>query len=455
MSLIVQNLYAELVDRCASAAFAADFPLNGSFVRVTIKRRNYWYFQAGRRGESGTQHRKYVGPDNAEIRRQIAEHGRAKDDYRERRRLIALLHRSGFQSPPDEVGGVLQALSAAGVFRLRACLVGTSAYQVYGPMLGVRLPIASLQTQDVDIAQFSAVSLAIAKDERIPSLIQILKTADPTFRAVPRFQDPSTTVAYVNQRGLRVEILAESRGPERQAPTELPSIGTHAQPLRFLDFLIRDERRAAVLHDVGVLVNVPAPERYALHKLIITQRRPTGAAKIDKDFSQAAALLRVLTDRRASQLREAWREATGRGPKWRQLLASGLGAISVKIRDRTLQIVGETRAFVPGVDLRFTDDPIRYDEDSISVILLGEDGDELIRCLIRRDALLDEYGADGKTKKGYIDAFQRHRSEIERLVRHAYLSETIKEIGVVHIDALDVPRLRGALGAAAGRVRRR
>lgn len=88
--------------------------------------------------------------------------------------MIATLRRAGFQSPPDQTGAILAVLAAAGVFRLRACLIGTVAYQVYGPMLGVRLPHAILQTGDIDIAQFTAVSIAISKDEQIASLLEVL-----------------------------------------------------------------------------------------------------------------------------------------------------------------------------------------------------------------------------------------------------------------------------------------
>jgi hypothetical protein len=49
----------------------------------------------------------------------------------------------------------------AGVFRFRAIVVGTVAYQTYSAMLSVRLPAGALQTADIDIAQFKNVSVAI------------------------------------------------------------------------------------------------------------------------------------------------------------------------------------------------------------------------------------------------------------------------------------------------------
>jgi hypothetical protein len=67
------------------------------------------------------------------------------------------------------------------------------------------------------------------------------------------------SAAYAGRQGYRVEILIPNRGAERD----------QSQPLRFLDFLIYDALPAALLHGGGILVNVPRPERYALHKLIV------------------------------------------------------------------------------------------------------------------------------------------------------------------------------------------
>ena len=82
--------------------------------------------------------------------------------------------------------------------------------------------------------------------------------------------------------------------------------GAAAQPLRFLDFLIYEPVRALLLHRNGVAVTVPAPERYAVHKLIVASRRRAdrgGALKRDKDIRQADLLVEALaTTRRQSDL---------------------------------------------------------------------------------------------------------------------------------------------------------
>lgn len=447
VSLTTQTLYAELVDRCAAAAFKANFPLNGSFVRVTIKGRAYWYFQEGARDASGKQRRKYVGPDTPENQALIASHGRAKNDYRERRHLIAMLRRSGFPIPPEVTGQIAQALSAAGLFRMRACVIGTAAYQVYGPMLGVRLPLAALQTQDLDIAQFTAISLAIAKDEKVPPLLDVLKQADPSFRAIPRTRDSEPAVAYTNDAGFRVEVLTESRGPERESPASLPAIGTGAQPLRFLDFLIYDEVPAALLHDAGVLVNVPSPARYAIHKLIVAQRRRTGAAKIDKDLMQAQSLIDALAERRPSELKETWREAV-RGPKWRALLTAGLAMLDPKTRDRAVHTFGNARNILPGLDLHFMDASPHYDFGREVVVFFADSGGHRVLCAISREALEDHFGADGMTKEQRVEVFRKNRRAIQQMARLIYLDRPVPADGGVLITTADVPVLRRTLSRA-------
>ena len=150
-SLMIQTIYAELLERCAGAAFSEAFPEDGTFVPKTIKGRRYWYFQVGT-GKAREQ--RYVGLETPELLERIAHHRQARDDERERRALLSTLVRSfGLARPVPEIGEALSALARAGIFRLRSVLVGTVAYQAYSAMLGVKLPVSALQTGDIDIAQ--------------------------------------------------------------------------------------------------------------------------------------------------------------------------------------------------------------------------------------------------------------------------------------------------------------
>jgi hypothetical protein len=337
----LQTVYAELVERCSMAELDQEFPASGSFVKTTIKGRHYWYFRMPADAR-GVRKKRYVGPDSPELAERIARHGTRKNDERERKALVAALRRGlNLPGPVAEVAEILRALAEGGVFRLRACLIGTTAFQTYSPLLGVRLKASLAQTSDLDLAQFHSTSVAIAEDDATEPLLDLLKKVDKTFKPVPYALDGRRHIGYVNARRFRVDVLVPNPGKQRDAPSQLPALGAEGVPLRLLDFLIYDSIPAVVLDGAGILVNVPRPERYALHKLIVSQRRQEGAAKIDKDLLQAEALLDVLVDRRLGDLKRVWRDLVRRGPKWRAMLQDGLTAIDAKVRER-LQAAGLT-----------------------------------------------------------------------------------------------------------------
>jgi hypothetical protein len=337
--LVIQTTYAELLERCAEAAFSEAFPEDGTFIPKTVKERRYWYFQV-RAGEARKQ--KYVGPETPELLERIAHHRQERDDERERRALVSTLVRSlGLPRPIHEIGETLSALAKAGVFRLRSVLVGTVAYQAYSAMLGVRLPISALQTGDIDIAQSKNVSVAI--EDQTPPVLEVLQKVDKTFRPIPHLSDGRRVTSYIAKGGLRVDFLTPNEGPDTDKPQALPALQTDAQPLRFLDYLIYEPTPAVILHNSGVYVHVPAPERYAVHKLIVSRRRPEGLAKRDKDLQQAEALLEVLARKRPHELRLAWEEAYNRGQTWRQLLAEAVSQLAPQTRDLLIEITDGRR----------------------------------------------------------------------------------------------------------------
>jgi hypothetical protein len=108
-----------------------------------------------------------------------------------------------------------------------------------------------------------------------------------------------------------------------------------------------------ILHDAGIYFQVPASARFAVHKLIVSQRRPEGFAKRDKDLRQTETLLAVLAERRPQGLKLAWHEAYACGPTWRRLLIEGISQIGARARDLLLKVIDGRRAMIPGLDLTF------------------------------------------------------------------------------------------------------
>lgn len=436
--LSLQTAYADLVDRCASAAFDEAFPEEGAFTPKTVRGRRYWYFQLS---TDEKRQQRYVGPETPELLERVGHHKHARDDQRDRQTIVSTLVRSAhLPRPLPEVAEVLTALSKAGVFRLRGVLIGTIAYQTYSAMLGTRLPAATLQTGDVDVAQSSEVSIAV--DDSTPSMLEILREVDTSFRPIPHLHDPRRVTTYQARRGLRVDFLTPNRGPDTDAPKHLPALGTDAQPLRFLDFLILEPQPAVVLQGTGVYVTVPAPERYAIHKLIVAQRRRAAGAKRDKDIQQAEALLNVLMRKRPTELKSAWAEAYNRGKAWQRLIGEGLTLIRPEIRDTMLKTADATRSIVPGLDLEFANAAARYDFERDVVAFLGHAIGKPVRCAISREALDDHFGTDDLSPKHRLERFREHRSEIERMLKTKYLTWPVEEAGAVLLKTDDVTKLR-------------
>jgi hypothetical protein len=436
-SLLLQTTYAELVERCRAASFQDAFPPNGTFVSKTVKDRKYWYFQSS---TAEGREQKYVGPETPALLQEIARHKQLRDDERERRSLVATLIRSFSLPPPVAIiGEVISVLAKAGVFRLRGVLVGTAAYQTYSAMLGTKLPHSILQTNDVDIAQFQNISIAV--EDRTPPVLDVLKEVDKTFAPVPHLHKHNVT-SYQAKHGIRVDFLTPKMGPDTDAPKRLPALQTDAEPLRFLDFLIQEPEPAVVLHGAGTYVLVPSPQRYAVHKLIVARRRPEGAAKRDKDIQQAASLLAVLADKRSFELKAAWSEAFNRGPSWRSYLVEGLSQLPAGVRDFVLKTIGQTRSIVPGLDLTFDNSPGRYDNERDVVTFDGDALRRPVRCAISREALDDHYGASTKDER--LEKFRQNRSVIEQMVRKKYLNWPVEEPESVLLKTLDVPQLQAA-----------
>lgn len=331
LDLIYTTMVAELLERALDAQFDADFNETGTFRKRTVKGREYWYYKPSEKNTE-TIPDKYVGPDDdPAIAKRVSDFKHIKDDYQRRRKLVSTLIREArLFSPDPKIGAVIEALWKVGVFRRRACLIGTVAYQTYGAVLGYRIAETAIQTGDIDIAQFRAISVAV--EDTIPPILDVLKGVDEKFRPVPSLSDREGITKFTGSAGLRVEFLTPNQWSDDQTgkPVKLPALGGAAgEPLRFLDFLIHEPVRTVLLHKGGIPVWVPQPARFAVHKLIVASRRPVGGGKDKKDLTQAQYLALALRELGRSQdLMEAYAEAQERGPHWREALGKSLERMS-------------------------------------------------------------------------------------------------------------------------------
>lgn len=272
---------------------------------------------------------RYLGEDKPELRTRLerAEALKADADARRTRmtRLAKTLRAEGFITTDRETGSILLAFSRAGVFRLGGTLVGTSAYSLYQGDLGVRMDYEELaQTGDIDFASFERLSVVLEdKVEENPADILKLLKFDP----VPNINDRQIWKWRQSHSEAMVEFLTPAFGDEKVKP--LPALGVSALALNYLNFLIADPIHAVALYRSGVLVQIPRPERFAIHKLIVADRRHGGPdqLKARKDRAQAEFLIAVLAEDRPDELAEAYEDALARGPRWRHRIQASLKRI--------------------------------------------------------------------------------------------------------------------------------
>ncbi|MDB6183149.1 GSU2403 family nucleotidyltransferase fold protein [Paracoccus fistulariae] len=296
--------------------------LRGTPTRVSRNGRAYWYdsFRVG-----SEVRKRYIGEDSPELAARMAQaqdaRAPAEERRKERARLVRLLRAEGFLGLDPTTGSLMAALAGAGVFRLGGTVVGTHAFRLYEGELNLRLGFdQTAQTDDLDIASFERLSLAL-EDVAAPPVQQVL--ADFDFAPAPSLQ-PGKAWRWRQTAGhALVEFLTPAFGEE--GLRDLPALGVQAQALRHLNYLIADPIPAAIPYRSGVLVQVPRPERFAIHKLIVAaRRRDEDRLKSEKDRQQAAFLIAALAQDRPEDLAEAFEDARARGPRWRARIEDSL-----------------------------------------------------------------------------------------------------------------------------------
>lgn len=294
--------------------------LRGTPTRVTRGQRAYWYdtYRVG-----SAVKKAYIGEDSTALRQRIERIRELREEREARRkartRLIRLLRAEGFLGVDAATGSLLGSLASAGVFRLGGTIVGTQAFRLYEGELGVRFTLdQSAQTGDIDIASFERLSIALGDAVSEP-LGEVLK--DFSFEAVPSLEASKTWRWKQTRNEAYVEFLTPSF-TEKEDLRPLPALGVHAQSLHYLNYVLADPIFAAATYRDGVLVQIPRPERFAIHKLIVADRRRGGpdSLKSVKDRMQAEFLIGVLVQDRPDDLYDAMEDAVSRGPRWRERL---------------------------------------------------------------------------------------------------------------------------------------
>lgn len=320
LPLAAQTAYQDLLERHRLRAVRE---IGGTPFLKELPKGRYWYARQ-KIGDRPVD--RYIGPDTNDVRGRIEALKEAAEDDRSFEReaslLVAQLRAAGLPTLDRQTGSILAAMARAGVFRLGGTLVGTHAFRLYGAELGYIPARALAVTEDVDIAAFENLKLVI-QDEADPSLQEVFKLL--SLIPVPGIDAKQRPTKWkLKTGGATVEFLAPLMQSENEV-VRLDPLGVHAQALPFLNFLIADPIPAVGLYRSGVLVQIPRPERYAVHKLIVAQRRSgPGLAKAPKDLAQAEALFAILSQDRPQELAAACETAVENGPKWREAVNASL-----------------------------------------------------------------------------------------------------------------------------------
>ena len=314
--LSLQTTYRDLLDR----QFRRPTPeVEGSIVLVKNKGTGYW---VARRRIGARVVEKRIGPDNDQNRRKAEELRRQNDALqgwqRETGHLVSQLRAAAMPTPTPGTGKLLNALARIGLFRSGGVLAGTHAYGLYALELGVYPKNNLAMTEDVDVAAAKSVNIISGN---ITNLTTSLEGVGLNPVVGPGEVHP---VRWETDDGVVLDVLTpKRRGGETSVRHE--GLGIWAQALNYLDFILENAIDAVLLYREGIPVRVPAPERFAVHKLIVASaRRGTYRAKSDKDLAQAEWLIGALAESRPYELSEALDAARSRGSRWHRALDDSL-----------------------------------------------------------------------------------------------------------------------------------
>jgi len=174
---------------------------------------------------------------------------------------------------------VLRRLHRAGVLK-DIMLIGIWCLPFYKEYFSSTTYSPSFRTRDIDFLVPNPGKIHVQTD--IPALLK----------------DLGFVVNYSGSKGyiklehpdLLIEFLSPEKGRGMDDPVKIPRLGVNAVALRYLNFLVENTIKVGV---EGFTICLPHPVNFALHKLILFQRR-INKEKAQKDRETSGMLLRAL-----------------------------------------------------------------------------------------------------------------------------------------------------------------
>ena len=326
LTLSAQTAYAELFEQTREFELTnALAGLTGSFHKLTRKGKRYWYF-AYRDLDQKTR-MAYVGPDDERVRALVERFEKIRRDKPLAPAARSALALGCSPSVPKHFR-IIKRLAEYGFFRAGGVLIGTHAFLAMGNLLGVRWSDGSA-TLDVDFAHAGRnISVALPANLRI-DVHCALESLEMGLLPLAQF-DGTVGAQYRNPSDQELRLDFVTSATRKGKPVVMPDLNLALEPLKFMEFSLEQTTQGCVIGNLGAcIVNLPAPERYAVHKLIVYGERPLSErAKSTKDLLQAACLASYFTQTDQIEIfNAAWRDALGRGKGWRQRALKGKRAL--------------------------------------------------------------------------------------------------------------------------------
>jgi hypothetical protein len=164
---------------------------------------------------------------------------------------------------------VLGDLQEAGILK-HMVLVGSWCQDFYRYQYGNPKEIPATKTMDADIL----IPRRMPKINPSVDIVAIMKKNDFTFDIAP-----SSGLYKFNHPLLKVEFLTDPGAKPDESTHHFKEIGVTAQELHFMGLPLAYHYSLTYKH---ITINLPEPEAFALHKLIVCQRR-FNKEKAEKD----------------------------------------------------------------------------------------------------------------------------------------------------------------------------
>lgn len=341
LPLSAQTAYAELFSQ--TQAFELDNALAGlvgAFHRRTLKGRAYWYF--GYRDIDQRLRMVYVGPDSDRVQSLVHRFEQMRRDKPlapPARMAIA----AGCTPVAPKHFRLIRRLAEYGFFRAGGILIGTHAFLALGNMLGVRWRDGAA-TLDVDSAHAGRnVSLALPAGLKV-GVHGALESLETGLLPVTQFRAKIGT-HYRNPANSELRLSLVTAISHNGTPAVMADQNLTLEPQKFVELLLEQPLQGCVFSNQGAcIVNIPAPERYAVHKLIAYgERLGREEDTASKDILQAASLVSYfLQNDQTEVFNAAWRKALSCGTDWQTRAVHGKEALLRTVPELNLASLWQT-----------------------------------------------------------------------------------------------------------------